>query len=171
MKSLHTFAFYTLVTPAMALGSLAVLAAQPTTDAGVSQEQKEYKQDQDATKATTGSLQAEKKVSSQADMKSQSYMEAAPANGMHASKLIGADVITTGDENVGSVSDLIIDKDGQVVAVVVGVGGFLGMGEKNVAISWDKVMKSGTADMNKQELRIEESRDALLSAPDYVTEK
>jgi len=169
MKRLHTFAFYVLVTPTIALGSGVVLAAQPTTGSEVSQGQQGYKQDQDATKSTTANLQADKKMNDQAGMQSRSYMDAAPANGMHASKLIGAEVKTTGEENVGSVSDLIIDKNGQVVAIVLGVGGFLGMGEKNVAISWDKVMKSGTAD--KQELRIDESRDALLSAPEYKKQK
>lgn len=66
-------------------------------------------------------------------------------------------------------SDLIIDKDGQVVAVVVGVGGFLGMGEKNVAIPWDDVTKSGTAE--EQELRIDATREELQSAPEFVTQK
>ncbi len=169
MKRLHSFAFYALVTPAIALGSGVVLAAQPTTGSEVSQGQQDSKQDQDATKSTTGNLQADKKMSDEAGMQSQSYMNAAPPKGMHASKLIGADVKTTGDKNVGSVSDLIINKDGQVLAIVVGVGGFLGMGEKNVAISWDKVTQSGTAD--KQELRIGESRDALLSAPEYKMQK
>ncbi|KMQ74360.1 PRC-barrel domain-containing protein [Marinobacter subterrani] len=168
MKRLHSFAFYALVTPAIALGSGVVLAAQPTSDSEVSQGEQGYKQDQDATKSTTGNLQADKKMSDQAGMQSQSYVDTAPANGMHASKLIGAEVKTSGDENVGSVSDLIIDKNGQVVAIVIGVGGFLGMGEKSVAISWDKVMKSGTAD--KQELRIDESRDDLISAPEYKTQ-
>ncbi len=66
---------------------------------------------------------------------------------------------------MGSVSDLLIDENGQVVAIVVGVGGFLGMGEKNVAIGWDDVKTSGSAD--EQELRIDATREELSSAPAF----
>lgn len=51
------------------------------------------------------------------------------------------------------------------MAVVVGVGGFSGMGEKNVAISWDSVTQTGTA--NERELRIDATRDELSSAPEF----
>lgn len=61
--------------------------------------------------------------------KNRGYMGSAPANGMQASNLIGAEFKTSSDEDVGSVSDLIIDENGQVAAIVVGVDGFLGMGE------------------------------------------
>lgn len=58
------------------------------------------------------------------------YISNAPASGTRASNLIGAKVITGGDEELGSVNDLVIDRDGQVVGVVIGVGGFLGMGKR-----------------------------------------
>lgn len=95
------------------------------------------------------------------------YMDAAPANGMHASNLIGAEIKTSGDDEVGEVSDLIIDEQGQVVAVVVGVGGFLGMGEKDVAIGWDDVTKSSGTDDDEDELRINMTREELTSAPEF----
>lgn len=171
MKKLNLFAIYALVTPAIALGSGFIFAADTTAGSGVAQGQKvqEKVQVQEESKSGTDELQATKKVSNQLSLQRRSYLSVAPVNGMHASKLIGVDVSTIDDENVGSISDLIIDADGQVVAFVVGVGGFLGMGEKNVAIGWDKVMKSGTAD--EQKLRINESYDALLSAPEYKLQK
>lgn len=98
-------------------------------------------------------------------MKNHGYMESAPANGMQANHLIGAEVKTSGDEDVGSVSDLIVDKNGQVVAIVLGIGGFLGMGEKEVAIGWDDVTRSGTSD--DLELRIDATRASLGSAPEF----
>ena len=55
-------------------------------------------------------------------------------NSILANDLIGLSVFTTQDENVGDINDVIITLDGSVEGVVVGVGGFLGMGEKNVAI-------------------------------------
>jgi sporulation protein YlmC with PRC-barrel domain len=56
-----------------------------------------------------------------------------------ASKLIGLDVYTEANEKLGDVNELIIDKDGKVSAVVIGVGGFLGMGEHDIAVSMDKL--------------------------------
>jgi sporulation protein YlmC with PRC-barrel domain len=56
-----------------------------------------------------------------------------------ASKLVGLKVYNEANENVGSINDLITDKSGAVKAVVIGVGGFLGMGEHLVAVSFDKV--------------------------------
>jgi sporulation protein YlmC with PRC-barrel domain len=56
-----------------------------------------------------------------------------------ASKLVGLKVYNEANENVGSINDLLTDKSGAVKAVVIGVGGFLGMGEHLVAVSFDKV--------------------------------
>ena len=53
---------------------------------------------------------------------------------MRASKLIGSSINDASDQKIGSVTDLIVDRDGKVTEVVVGVGGFLGAGEKNVAV-------------------------------------
>src|SRR5215510_898529 len=51
-----------------------------------------------------------------------------------ASKFNGTDVIGTDDAKIGDVSDVLFDKDHKVVAFIVGVGGFLGIGQKDVAI-------------------------------------
>lgn len=60
---------------------------------------------------------------------------AAPAPGqMLASDLRGMTVYAANDENVGQVNDVLITRDGRVAGLLVGVGGFLGIGEKNVAI-------------------------------------
>jgi sporulation protein YlmC with PRC-barrel domain len=56
-----------------------------------------------------------------------------------ASKLVGVKVYNDNNENVGSISDLLTDKSGTIKAIVIGVGGFLGMGEHLVAVSFDKV--------------------------------
>jgi PRC-barrel domain len=40
----------------------------------------------------------------------------------------------TSDNKIGGVDDILIDKEGRVTAVIIGVGGFLGMGEKDVAV-------------------------------------
>ena len=56
-----------------------------------------------------------------------------------SSKLIGVNVYNEANEKLGDIAELIIDKNGNVEHVVIGVGGFLGMGEHNVAVSFDKL--------------------------------
>src|SRR5215475_2290780 len=55
------------------------------------------------------------------------------------SKVVGLSVYNSKDENIGAISDLLMDKSGNIKAAVVGVGGFLGMGEHLVAIPIDKI--------------------------------
>jgi sporulation protein YlmC with PRC-barrel domain len=56
-----------------------------------------------------------------------------------ASKLIGVDVYNDNNEKIGDIEELIVDKSGKVDNVVLGVGGFLGMGEHYVAVPMEKL--------------------------------
>jgi sporulation protein YlmC with PRC-barrel domain len=56
-----------------------------------------------------------------------------------ASKLVGLNVYNDKNESLGSINDLLMDKSGSIKAVVIGVGGFLGVGEHLVAVPLDKV--------------------------------
>jgi sporulation protein YlmC with PRC-barrel domain len=56
-----------------------------------------------------------------------------------SSKLVGLNVYNDSNESLGSISDLLTDKNGDIKAVVIGVGGFLGVGEHLVAVAFDKV--------------------------------
>jgi sporulation protein YlmC with PRC-barrel domain len=56
-----------------------------------------------------------------------------------ASKLAGLNVYNDNNESVGSISDLLTDKTGAIKVVVIGVGGFLGVGEHLVAVPFDKM--------------------------------
>ncbi|MBM6592572.1 PRC-barrel domain-containing protein [Microvirga pudoricolor] len=62
------------------------------------------------------------------------FMTKAEANQVMASKLIGTRVMGANNESIGDINDVIMDRSGQAVAAVVGVGGFLGIGEKDVAV-------------------------------------
>ena len=64
------------------------------------------------------------------------------ADEMRASKLLGTKVVNTANETVGSINEIILSKDGKVAGVVIGVGGFLGMGEHEVAVDFNSVRKS-----------------------------
>jgi sporulation protein YlmC with PRC-barrel domain len=55
------------------------------------------------------------------------------------SKLVGLSVYNDNNESLGSINDLLTDKNGDIKAVVLGVGGFLGVGEHLVAVPFDKV--------------------------------
>ncbi len=193
MKKLHSLALCALVTPVITFGAGSVLAQHPT-DKDMDRKSQSMQHDKDARQSGAVSTQDAKSKQGydrsdsktvadrqsnrdQSRMQNRGYMGSTPDKGMHASNLIGTSVKTTDDEEVGSINDLIIDKDGQVVAIVVGVGGILGMGEKNVAIGWDDVKRSGeygksgaemdADDSDDLELRIKATREDLRSAPEY----
>jgi len=56
-----------------------------------------------------------------------------------ASKVIGLKIYNDANESLGSVDELLFDKDGKIAAAVIGVGGFLGMGQHDVAVPFDKI--------------------------------
>ena len=60
-------------------------------------------------------------------------------NNWRASKLMGLDVYNENNEKLGDINEFLLDKSGKVTAVVIGVGGFLGMGEHDIAVSMDKL--------------------------------
>ena len=51
-----------------------------------------------------------------------------------ASKLMGLNVYNEANEKLGDINELLVDKSGKIEAVVIGVGGFLGMGEHDIAV-------------------------------------
>ncbi len=86
-----------------------------------------------------------------------------------ASNLIGEEVYNgTGEraEKVGDVNDVMMSSDGKAEAVVIGVGGFLGVGEKDVAVAFDRLNWSIGQD-NEKRLTIQASKDDLKSAPTF----
>ncbi len=65
---------------------------------------------------------------------------AVSAQGMwRASKLIGVNVYNEQNEKLGDINEVLMDRTGKVAGVVIGVGGFLGMGEYDVLVGLDKV--------------------------------
>jgi sporulation protein YlmC with PRC-barrel domain len=68
-----------------------------------------------------------------------SDMSASHQGEWRASKMVGLSVYNDKNESVGSINDLLTDKSGNIKAVIIGVGGFLGVGEHLVAVPLDKV--------------------------------
>ena len=56
-----------------------------------------------------------------------------------ASKLVGLSVYNDNNESIGSINDLLTDRNGNIKAAVISVGGFLGMGSRLVAVPFDKI--------------------------------
>src|SRR5437868_5280549 len=60
-----------------------------------------------------------------------------PSGALPISDYYNQSVYDSQDNKIGDVSDLLVDKDGKINAVIIGVGGFLGAGEKNVAVAFN----------------------------------
>jgi len=64
----------------------------------------------------------------------QQFISKAAPGDWRASKLVGVAIYGQNNQSIGKVTDVIVDKSGAAKAVVIGVGGFLGVGQKNVAL-------------------------------------
>jgi sporulation protein YlmC with PRC-barrel domain len=90
-------------------------------------------------------------------------------NELLASSLIGTTVYSPTDETLGDINDLVFnEEDGRIQAVIVGVGGFLGIGQKNVAVSFDAIMETTDADGNVR-LVLDATAEELDAAPVFMT--
>ena len=85
---------------------------------------------------------------------------------VRAQSLLGVDV-SNGQDTIGEVSDLVVTDDGRVDAIVVGVGGFLGIGEKRVALAWDSVKL--TEQDGGRVILVSATREQLEGMPTYKT--
>ncbi|HWJ87945.1 MAG TPA: PRC-barrel domain-containing protein [Pelagibacterium sp.] len=96
------------------------------------------------------------------------YQEVATSE-VTADELTGTTVYGAGDENIGHVGDIILSDDGQVDAVVIDFGGFLGIGTKPVAVAFDNLnfLRNENGDLV---LRIALTSDQLDAAPEYDAE-
>jgi hypothetical protein len=87
-----------------------------------------------------------------------------------ATRIIGQPVYdgTAQDANMlGNINDLVLDESGRVAAVTIGVGGFLGIGEKQVAVSYAALRQEVAAD-NTLRYVLETTVEELTAAPDFV---
>ena len=73
------------------------------------------------------------------------------------------------DAKIGQISDVLLNKEGKVNAFIIGVGGFLGVAEKDVAVPFDAV--HATQKDGKWYLTMNATRDALKSARGYKFDK
>ena len=82
-------------------------------------------------------------------------------------EVIGKGVVNMTDEEVGTISDLVMDQDQKLVGVVLSIGGFLGIGDKWVAIPVDQI--EFPADEQPARLLAAVTEEQLKNAPDFMT--
>jgi sporulation protein YlmC with PRC-barrel domain len=117
-----------------------------------------------------------------AETSSPKFIQAQGADKWVFSKFKGTDVLGPDNAKVGSVNDLLLDKSGKIDGLIIGVGGFLGIGEKNVAIDMSafhvvpyNASTTGTGstssasldDPTRVNLKVSWTKDELKAAPDF----
>lgn len=95
------------------------------------------------------------------------YLTQQSSTQISANDFIGQSVHTAGDEAIGDINDLIIEEKGGIVAAVIGVGGFLGVGEKDVAVPMDKITVTHDTARNEVRLTTTETAESLKAAPEF----
>lgn len=83
-----------------------------------------------------------------------------------AQGVLGKDVRSTADENMGRIVDVIVDRSGTVRAAVIDFGGFLGVGSRKIAVDWN-ALRFEPASANRDLITLELTRDQVKAAPEY----
>ena len=134
----------------------------PATTPAMTDEQQPVDQSQAATE-TMAADSSERIVDQQAE------------NQLLTKDLIGAEVTGLSaalenpeEQNIGEIDSLVIDEEGRVAAAILSVGGFLGIGDKLVGVSWDELNIATTEDGIKISASLDKAQ--LEQAPDYKTQ-
>jgi sporulation protein YlmC with PRC-barrel domain len=96
-------------------------------------------------------------------------MSAAPGDSWTVTNYYKQSVYDPKESKIGDVDDVLVDKSGKITGLVVGVGGFLGAGEKDVIVPFTAV-KSEKKN-NKWYLTLDESKDNLTKAAGFKYDK
>ena len=79
--------------------------------------------------------------------------------------VIGREVVSAADENMGHIVDVIVDRSGQVRAAIIDFGGFLGVGSRKIAVDWSALHFPQAKPDPK--IALELTRDQVKAAPEY----
>jgi sporulation protein YlmC with PRC-barrel domain len=96
-------------------------------------------------------------------------MTSIPSHSLTVTDWYKQNVYDTQNNKIGDIKDVLVDPDGRVNALIVGVGGFLGAGEKDVAVRFDAVKKTEKNDSIY--LTMNTTKDELKSAPGFKYDK
>ena len=115
------------------------------------------------TPADPGSSAAEKPISTPS-------VNAGPPAAMtldrqEAQGVLGHEVRSAADENMGRIIDVIVDRAGTIRAAVIDFGGFLGVGSRKIAVNWSAL--HFTAVDGKERITVGFTKDQVKAAPEY----
>lgn len=83
-----------------------------------------------------------------------------------AQGVLGREVRSTADENMGRIVDVIVERSGTVRAAVIDFGGFLGVGSRRIAVDWN-ALRFEPASAKRDIITLELTRDQVKAAPEY----
>jgi len=115
--------------------------------------------------ASTGG-ETDATAATEADAQSVEYLTSQPANSLYSSDLVGYSVHGATDDAIGNINDLLLSSDGRLEAVVIGVGGFLGIGEKNVAVTVSSLSIALVDD--EYRISVDATEEQLANAPEFT---
>jgi sporulation protein YlmC with PRC-barrel domain len=90
---------------------------------------------------------------------------------VRASKLIGSTVYNVNNESIGDIEDVVLDEGKTLRAVVIGVGGFLGMGERHVAVDPQALVITRNSDKDDMQIVLNTTKNDLKNAPEVKFDK
>jgi sporulation protein YlmC with PRC-barrel domain len=90
-----------------------------------------------------------------------------PENNDLSSKVVGLDIYNNDNKDIGKVQDIALTPDGRTTAYIVSVGGFLGMGERYVAVSPTAVSVTYSDTDKKWHAKMNATADQLKAAPEF----
>ena len=97
------------------------------------------------------------------------FVQTQHATDWRGSKLIGATIYGPDNASIGNVNDVLLDNTGKIRAVVIGVGGFLGVGEKDVAVPFEALSISRKPESSSiDKITVSYSKDDLKNAPTFA---
>jgi sporulation protein YlmC with PRC-barrel domain len=104
-------------------------------------------------------------VSAFAAQESARMQTSIPGNALTVTDWYKQDVYDPNNNKIGQISDVLVDKSGKISTLIIGVGGFLGAGQKDVAVPFEEVQ--ATTKDNKVHLVMNTTKDALKNAPGF----
>ncbi len=100
------------------------------------------------------------------------FVSSQKADELLASKFKGTDVVGADNQKIGDVSDILFTKDGKIDAYIISVGGFLGVGSKEVALAPSAAQWiADEKDKDSFKLKLNLNKDQLAQAPNFEQHK
>jgi hypothetical protein len=107
-------------------------------------------------------------AATQTDMNNMTFVKQQQTNEWRGSRLIGASIYGPDNSSIGDVNDVLVSGDGNIRAVIVGVGGFLGVGEKDVALPFAALTIQRSQSGGIDKIKVSYTKEQLKDAPRFA---